>query len=90
MTDTRPCPGCGEAKPAEDFVADGTHYRCRECRRRDAVAYRAGMRKDACAVCARPIVGDGICQRCWEAIRELGGLDGLKRAARAVKYVQEK
>jgi hypothetical protein len=52
-------------------------------------AYRAGMRKDKCAVCGGAVEGHGICFHCQEHIRMLGGLDGLKRAVKAVKYLAE-
>jgi hypothetical protein len=52
-------------------------------------AYRAGMRVDKCAVCGGYVTGYGICYVCQEYIRLLGGLEGLKRAARAVKYLND-
>jgi hypothetical protein len=52
-------------------------------------AYRAGMRKDKCAICRGPIEGYGICGACEDHVRALGGLDGLKQAVRAVRYLQE-
>jgi len=51
-------------------------------------AYRAGIRKDRCAVCSGQIKGQGICSRCDSYISALGGLDGLKRATRAVKWLR--
>jgi hypothetical protein len=47
------------------------------------------MRVDKCAVCGGYVTGYGICYVCQEYIRLLGGLEGLKRAARAVKYLGE-
>jgi hypothetical protein len=34
--------------------------------------------------------GYGICFHCEEHVRMLGGLEGLKRAVRAVRYLQKK
>lgn len=51
-------------------------------------AYRAGMRKDKCAICGGPIEGQGICMRCEGHVMALGGLEGLKQAVRAVRYLQ--
>lgn len=85
--------------------AQGTDSWCKRCKAEDvaqrrreqgaeetaraARAYRAGMRKGKCAVCGSAIDGYGICEACEGAVRSLGGLDGLKRAARAVKYLSE-
>lgn len=52
-----------------------------------ARAYRAGMRKDKCAVCGSAIEGHGICEQCAEAVTTLGGLEGLKKAVRAVRHL---
>lgn len=52
-------------------------------------AYRAGMRKDRCAICKAAIEGHGICDRCANAVAILGGLDGLKQAVRAWRYLNE-
>ena len=53
-------------------------------------AFRAGMRKDKCAVCGDAIEGHGICKPCTTAINLLGGTpEDLKRAARALKWLQE-
>jgi hypothetical protein len=51
-------------------------------------AYRAGMRKDKCAICGGHVEGHGICWSCDDHVRMLGGLEGLKRAVRAVRYLQ--
>jgi recombinational DNA repair protein RecR len=51
-------------------------------------AFRAGMRKDKCAICGNSIDGHGICDICDDHVRALGGLDGLKQAVRAVRYLQ--
>jgi hypothetical protein len=59
----------------------------RERRRVAMQAYRAGMRLDKCAVCGGAVEGHDICYPCRDHIRMLGGLEGLKRAARAVKYL---
>lgn len=57
---------------------------------REMAAYRAGMRKDKCAVCGSAIEGHGICDACMDAVAVLGGSpDALKRAAKALKYVQD-
>lgn len=83
---------------------DQREQRCKECKalalrearaeqsqdERNAAqaAYRAGMRKDRCAVCASTIEGHGICPRCMDAIKVLGGRpDDLKRAAKALAYL---
>ncbi len=58
--------------------------------REGSKAYRAGMRKDKCAVCGTAIQGHGVCVTCEECIEVLGGLEGLKRAVRAVRYMTEK
>jgi hypothetical protein len=50
-------------------------------------AYRAGMRKDRCAICATPIDGEGICGPCRTCCTLLGGTEGLKKAARAWRYL---
>jgi hypothetical protein len=51
-------------------------------------AYRAGIRKGKCAVCASAIEGEGLCSRCQAAVYVLGDLEGLKRAVKAVKYLE--
>lgn len=83
---------------------DGRSSDCKTCRaaqmreRRQQVApdvhntrqaaFRAGMRKDKCAVCSGAISGEGICDACLGHIRALGGTEAdLKRAAKAVKYL---
>lgn len=60
----------------------------KEAHNAEMAAYRAGMRKDKCALCATPIEGYGICTRCEGAVVVLGGLDGLKRAVKAVRYLE--
>lgn len=50
-------------------------------------AWRAGLRKDKCAICAKPIGGLGICEDCADHVEALGGLEGLKQAVRAVRYL---
>lgn len=83
---------------------DGRRAACKEClaavtrearkdetpdeRNARMAAYRAGMRKDACAVCGGAIQGHGICFHCQEHVRMLGGLEGLQRAVKAVKYLE--
>ena len=53
-------------------------------------AYKAGMRKDKCALCASEIQGLGICESCMSAIKALGDSpEALKKAAKALKWVQE-
>lgn len=52
-------------------------------------AFRAGVRKDKCAICRTAIEGHGICDQCAEAVEMLGGLEGLKQAVRAVRYLGE-
>jgi hypothetical protein len=94
-----------DAFPLDPHTPDGYGYHCKECKasaaraRRKSIpaedkaeaqrAYRAGMRKDKCAVCRADIDGHGICDRCADAVATLGGVDGLKLAARAVKYLGE-
>ncbi|MEU0245184.1 hypothetical protein ABZ192_12790 [Streptomyces sp. NPDC006235] len=51
-------------------------------------AYRAGIRKDRCAVCSSAIEGEGLCSRCRAAVVVLGDLEGLKQAVRALKYLE--
>lgn len=51
-------------------------------------AFRAGIRKGKCAICSSAIYGQGICGRCKALVEELGGLEGLKQAVRAVRYLQ--
>lgn len=85
------CPRCGVAKPEADYPAGGVNRfaRCSRCKADEMQAYKAGIRKDRCAVCAGPISGLGICSRCMDAIRVLGGSpDALKGAAKALKWVQ--
>lgn len=53
-------------------------------------AYRAGMRKDKCAVCGTSMQGHGVCVTCEECIEVLGGLEGLRRAVKAERYLSEK
>jgi hypothetical protein len=81
----------------------GISYRCKVCKakaeqeRRKGIpaedkaeaarALRAGMRKDKCAICRAAIQGHGICDSCADAVETLGGLEGLKQAVRAVKYL---
>lgn len=50
-------------------------------------AYRAGIREGRCAVCGTSIEGRGICVTCQECVDVLGGLEGLKRAVSAVRYL---
>ncbi|MGW6755951.1 hypothetical protein [Streptomyces sp. NPDC055006] len=50
-------------------------------------AWRAGMRKDKCAICGSAIEGHGICDDCVSHVEALGGLEGLKQAVRAVRYL---
>jgi hypothetical protein len=91
--------------PFRNKAAGQRHSACRACRaewardhrteqtleerRAQMTAYRAGMRKDTCAVCGGAIEGSGICFHCEEHVRMLGGLEGLKRAVRAVRYLQK-
>ncbi|WP_329544706.1 hypothetical protein OG548_08310 [Streptomyces sp. NBC_01356] len=91
---------------ANPQATDGLQSQCKECkaeaqrdRRKDEPkevhnakmqAYKAGMRKDKCACCGSPIEGHGICPRCMDAIKVLGGSPAtLKQAAKALKWVQE-
>lgn len=53
-----------------------------------AKAFRAGIRQGKCAICADAISGTGICSRCKAAVHVLGGLEGLKQAVRAVRYLE--
>lgn len=83
---------------------DGHRTACKECqaaemrkqrqeqspeeRNAAMAAYRAGMRKDKCAVCGEAIEGHGICESCTTAVKALGGTpEALKRAAKAVAYL---
>ncbi|MFI8830533.1 hypothetical protein ACIGPN_05810 [Streptomyces afghaniensis] len=53
-------------------------------------AYKAGMRKDKCALCESPIEGLGVCGQCRGDMEALGGTpEALKRAAKALKWVLE-
>lgn len=92
-----------EAFSTNPSTPTGIEYRCKACKakaeqeRRKGIpaedkaevarAFRAGMRKDKCAVCRAEIQGHGICDSCADAVETLGGLEGLKQAARAVKYL---
>jgi hypothetical protein len=94
-----------DAFPLDPHTPDGYGYHCKACKaaaakaRRKNIpaedkaeaqrAYRAGMRKDRCALCSGPIEGHGICDRCADAVEVLGGLDGLKQAVRTMKYLGE-
>jgi hypothetical protein len=51
-------------------------------------AWRAGIRKDKCAVCASVIEGQGLCLDCRDLVDALGGLDGIKRAVKAVRWLE--
>jgi hypothetical protein len=59
-----------------------------EVKARQMAAYRAGIRKDKCAVCGSAIEGEGLCSRCRAAVFVLGDLEGLKRAVKVVKYLE--
>ncbi|MFI2187982.1 hypothetical protein [Streptomyces sioyaensis] len=92
--------------PLRKDAKSGHDSQCKEClaadtrRRRaglsleeraeEARAFRAGMRKDKCAICGTRIQGQGICVTCEECVEVLGGLDGLKKAVRAVRYLTGK
>jgi hypothetical protein len=94
-----------EAFPVDPSQTGGHKYRCKACQAADMRearrqtpaedkaeaqrAYRAGMRADKCAVCRAEIQGRGLCKPCQDAVEQLGGLEGLKVAARAVKYLAE-
>ena len=82
---------------------DGKASHCYPCRAKDQAerrermtpeekadaqaAYRAGIRQGRCAVCGTSISGQGICDTCQECVDVLGGLEGLKKAVRAVRYL---
>lgn len=87
-------------------AADGRSTVCKTCkaaevrerragesqaeRNAQMAAYRAGMRKDKCAVCGSAISGTGLCESCEAACRALGGAsDALKRAAKAWRFLHE-
>lgn len=95
MTDqVRRCNGCGETKPLDNFPKStaqllGHGYTCKPCLAAEQRAQRAGMRKGKCAICGGYVEGTGICYSCQEHVRLLGGLEGLKRAVRAVRYLEE-
>jgi hypothetical protein len=72
-----------------EWARDNRTAETLEERRAHMSAYRAGMRKDTCAVCGGAVQGYGICPHCEEHVRMLGGLEGLKRAVRAVRYLQK-
>jgi len=90
---------------ANETSATGYSHQCKDCKaaetraRRKNIpaedkaesmrAYRAGIRKDKCAVCGSTISGHGICDQCADAVATLGGLAGLKQAVRAVRYLVE-
>jgi hypothetical protein len=62
-----------------------------EQRRESSKAYRAGMRENSCAICRTTIKArQGICEGCAEHVEALGGLEGLKQAVRAVRYLSGK
>lgn len=83
---------------------EGHGYQCKACkaaatkeRRADTPAevlaeqqkaFRAGIRVDKCAICGEAIEGRGICLDCRDLVEALGGLEGLKRAVRAVRYLE--
>jgi hypothetical protein len=92
MNNTHRCPRCGQTKPISEYPAGGKNRfnRCSRCKADEMAAYKAGMRKDSCAVCGTAIDGVGICVTCVECIDALGGLDGLKRAVRATRFMQQK
>ena len=58
-----------------------------EERNQQQAAKRAGMRKNKCAICHTAIDGEGICVTCEECVEVMGGLEGLKRAVRAVRFL---
>lgn len=92
--------------PSDPGAAAGRGYTCNACKaertrsykatiapedKAEAQrAYRAGVRQNKCAVCGDAISGLGICDRCAGHIAGLGGLDGLKQAVRAVRYIDGK
>ena len=92
--------------PLSPKEPEGRGYRCKECkaavmrdvraeqpreeRNAQMQAYKAGMRKDKCALCGSAVDGYGICDSCMAAIKVLGDSpEALKRAAKALKWVQE-
>jgi hypothetical protein len=99
---TKECTKCGRVKPLDDFSPRAA--RCKECRaahkrerqkeippeerNKSVAAFRAGLRKDMCAVCRTGIKGTGICVTCAECVEVLGGLEGLKRAVKAVRFLE--
>lgn len=78
------CKACRAAEQAARRDATTTPESRAEAMR----AHRAGMRKDKCAICGGSVEGYGICFHCKDHVRMLGGLDGLKRAVRAVRYLE--
>jgi hypothetical protein len=78
------CKACHAAQAQERRASESPESRAEAMR-----AYRAGMRKDKCAICGGSVEGYGICSSCQDHVRMLGGLDGLKRAVRAVRYLAE-
>jgi hypothetical protein len=89
--------------PEEKRRKDGRGSHCKVCRaeaqagrradvpaetKADAqAAYRAGIKKGVCAVCGTSIKGAGLCDTCEECVEVLGGLEGLKKAVSAVRYL---
>jgi hypothetical protein len=85
------CKGCWEAGRKERNAHTMRTLRAatpHEEKAAKQAAFRAGMRKDKCAICRGPIEGYGICDVCEGHVSALGGLDGLKQAVRAVRYLQ--
>lgn len=76
------CKACQAARQREVRANQSAESKAAEM-----AAYRAGMRKDRCAICAATISGQGICADCADLVEALGGLEGLKRATKAVRWL---
>lgn len=77
------CKVCRAAKQRQRHAEQSPEEKARKM-----AAYRAGIRKDRCAVCSSAIEGEGLCSRCRAAVVVLGDLEGLKQAVRALKYLE--
>lgn len=81
-------PGAGQRERKNQVMRKLRAATPAEDKAKAQAALRAGMRKDKCAICREPIEGQGICTHCEGHVVALGGLDGLKQAVRAVRYLE--
>jgi hypothetical protein len=83
------CPRCGGSKPSSEFT-QGRWDICYDCKASAQRRHNAGLRLNKCPTCGSTVEGYDICSRCHAAIKQLGGtVDGLKRAVRAWRWLQE-